>query len=138
MITKDTLISAMRSAAEAYYTRRPSSAMASLPLKELAEAVLAKIGGVEPDKLVQTVQEYDPELTPKLRWNSPAVQLGDICYGVGVKRGGDEANPRVVLMPYEGDYTHPDGEISLIPVDAQSFALAVLSAAQDQQPSEKD
>lgn len=134
--TKEDLVTAMRQALEAYYTRRPSAGMANVPLAELADAVLAAQAGVDIGDLTPTVPQYDPELTPALRWNAPGAQLGEISYGVGVRREERTSAdpPYVVIQPYEGDYHTHDGDIRLTTPDAQAFALAVLASARGPQP----
>lgn len=136
---KEALVAAMRRALEEYYTRRPSAGMANVPLSELADAVLAEQAGTDPSQLAPTVPPYDPELTPALRWNAPGAQLGEVAYGVGVRRDEDKVphNPFVVVMPYEGDYHTHDGDVWLSIPDAQAFALAILSAARGPQSTEE-
>lgn len=137
--SKEDLVAAMRRALETYYTQRPSAGMANVPLSELADAVLAEQAGTDPENLAPTVPPYDPELTPALRWNAPGAQLGEISYGVGVRRDEDKVlhNPFVVIQPYEGDYHTHDGDIWLTVPDAQAFALAVLSAAKGPQSEQE-
>jgi hypothetical protein len=127
--SKEDLVAAMRTALEEHYTRRPSAGMANVPLGVLADAVLAAQAGADPSQLAPTVPAYDPELTPALRWNAPGAQLGEISYGIGVRRDGTEDDPRVVLQPYEADYHCHDGDVWLTAPDAQAFALTVLAAA---------
>lgn len=137
--SKEDLVAAMRAALEQYYTRRPGTGMANVPLGELADAVLAAQAGTDPSQLAPTVPAYDPELTPALRWNAPGAQLGEISYGVGVRRDAHTvlSGPHVVLQPYEGDYHTHDGDIWLSVPDATAFALAVLSAARGPQSEQE-
>jgi hypothetical protein len=121
---KEDVVAAMRAQLEDFYTRRPSSAMGNVPLGELADAAMAALAKVGLDK-IPAIPVWDNEVSPKLRWNE-AAGVERPAAGIGVT----ERDGEVILMPYEGDYTHPDGEIPLKPTDAQAFAVTVLAAVQ--------
>jgi hypothetical protein len=121
--TKDAIVAAMRDTLNDFYTKRPSSAMGNIPLAELAEAAEAAVTGVGLDK-IPSVPEYDPDLTPKLRWNSPVVGYDKPAPGVGVAASYEQ----VRLIPYEGDYPLHDRTVLLDAASARAYALAILSA----------
>jgi hypothetical protein len=126
MITKEGIVDAMRSTLDAYYTQHPTGAMGNVPLSALADAALAAVADV-PVSDVAVIPDYNPEMTPALRWNEIIAGYDRAPRGVGVTT----YDGKVVLIPYDGDHPNPDQRIPLEPADAQAFAAAVLATTRE-------